>query len=381
MSSPSLWRTALGFAIAVLGSCALPYARGASPPALPVVLKAEPAPTWDAKFAGDTGWIGGDGVYSAVVDERRIVWLFGDTLLGEVKHGRREGAAIVNNTVAVQIGHNPDSEIRFSSGKKKDSKPAAVFTPADGKGWFWPQAAIRISGRLYIFLPQIDKTKEGGVFGFRQIGQWLAVVDNPTEEPTSWSVKQKKLLFALFEKEHTQSWGSALVRVGDEVYVYGFVEHGKKIGSRSLIVARVAADKFEDFAAWRFRTADSWSDKPSEAVALASGLATEFSVSPMPSRKGFVTVYTENGLSDRTVARFADAPEGPWSEPLLLYKCPEMAKDKGVFCYAAKAHPWAAGKDELLISYCANTWDFGRLFRDAKVYRPKFVRVSLKPSK
>jgi hypothetical protein len=53
-----------------------------------------------------------------------------------------------------------------------------------------------------------------------------------------------------------------------------------------------------------------------------------------------------------------------------------MAKDKGVFTYAAKAHAWAS-KDELLVSYCTNTWDFWRLFRDDAVYRPKFVRVRL----
>jgi hypothetical protein len=54
-----------------------------------------------------------------------------------------------------------------------------------------------------------------------------------------------------------------------------------------------------------------------------------------------------------------------------------MAKDKGVFCYAAKAHPWAAADRELLISYCVNTWEFARLFREEEVYRPKFVRVRL----
>ena len=58
-----------------------------------------------------------------------------------------------------------------------------------------------------------------------------------------------------------------------------------------------------------------------------------------------------------------------------------MARDKGVFCYAAKAHPWAATGNELLVSYCVNAWDFGRLFRDEAVYRPKFVRVELGPGK
>jgi hypothetical protein len=57
-----------------------------------------------------------------------------------------------------------------------------------------------------------------------------------------------------------------------------------------------------------------------------------------------------------------------------------MRKDRGVFSYAAKAHPWAATGEGMLLSYCVNAWDFARLFRDAEVYRPKFVRVKLTPS-
>jgi hypothetical protein len=115
-----------------------------------------------------------------------------------------------------------------------------------------------------------------------------------------------------------------------------------------------------------------------DAEAQADGLATEFSVSRLAGGKGYVAVYTENGLGRRIVGRFAAAPEGPWSTPVLLYLCPETAGDKGLFSYGAKAHPWAAAGDELLISYCVNAWDFGRLLRDASVYRPRFVRVKLR---
>ena len=97
----------------------------------------------------------------------------------------------------------------------------------------------------------------------------------------------------------------------------------------------------------------------------------------LPAGKGFVAVYTENGIGDRIMARFADAPDGPWSGPSLLYTSPEMKKDKGVFCYSAGAHPWAADGNELVITYCENTWEFAKVFESDQVYRPKFVRVKL----
>jgi hypothetical protein len=353
-------------------------------PAVPVVLKAEPAPEWSARFEGKEGWIGGDGACSAVLSPRRVLWLFGDTILGTVKEGRRTGAVMVNNTVGVQPGSDKDAAIQFVAGKAKDNKPAAVFVPASGKGWFWPQAAARARDRLFVFLAQIVRTGESGVFAFKHVGQWLAVVENPDDEPAAWKVKQHRLPFTEFGPGRERSWGSAVLADGVYLYIYGYDARGKGIGNRQLTVACVPAEKADDFGAWRFHSARGWDERPADAAPLAGGLATEFSVSQVPGGKGYVAVYTENGLGDRIVGRFADAPAGPWSAPVLLYRSPEMGKDKGVFSYAGKAHPWAASSRpvaELLLSYCVNTWEFARLFRDDTVYRPKFVRVQLGPGK
>jgi hypothetical protein len=355
---------------------------GAAEPAVPNVVKAEPAPQWNAKFAGKEGWIGGDGVYSAVLGPRRILWLFGDTILGTVKDGGRSGAAMVNNTLGIHTGTGKDAAIRFISGKKgKDGKPTAFFTPADGTGFFWPQGVIRVEARLYIFLVQVEKTNDPGAFGFKLVGQWLAVIENPDDEPAAWRSKQHKLPFARFSGEQPYAFGAAALKEAGHVYIYGYAQREKGFGLRKLVVARAPADKLADFTAWRFRSEKGWSEDAADAALLAGGMATELSVHRLGDGKGFVAVYTENGLGDRIIARFSETPYGPWAAPVLLYKCPEMAKDKGVFSYAGKAHAWASTGDELLISYCVNTHDFGQLFRDETVYRPKFVRVKLAPPK
>jgi hypothetical protein len=351
----------------------------AAPP-IPTVIKAEPAPEWNAKFAGNEGWIGGDGVYSTLLSPKRVLWLFGDTLLGSVKDGKRAGATMVNNTVGILDLKTKDAAVRFTPQREKDRKPSALFVPADGKGWFWAQAAARVGARLFVFLPQIQSTKEPRAFGFKHIGQWLAVVENPDDEPEQWRMKQHKLPFAEFGPDRERSWGAAVLADVEFLYVYGYDDVKKQgFGKRRLTLARVPIEKVDDFAAWCFRTKDGWSERAEDTAPLADGLATELSVSRVD--KGYVAVYTQDGIGDRIVGRFADAPEGPWSAPLLLYKCPEMAGDMGLFCYAAKAHPWAARGNELLVSYCVNSFDFARLFREAEVYRPKFVRVVLGPAK
>jgi hypothetical protein len=255
-------RTGL-LAWAVLATGFLPAHAEAAEPTIPTVVKAEPAPGWDARFAGKEGWMGGDGVYSVVLGPKRVLWLFGDSLLGSVKDGQRRGAAMVNNTIGVQTGTGKETSIKFLAGKGTDGKSAAFFTPTDGKGWFWPQAAVRVGDRLFVFLAQVDKTRDRSVLGFKHIGQWLAVVENPGDEPEKWRAKQHQLTFAEFGPDRERSWGSAVMTVGEDLYVYGYdQERGKGIGTRQLIVARVPAKKLEDWAAWRFRTAKGWGEKP-----------------------------------------------------------------------------------------------------------------------
>ena len=66
---------------------------------------------------------------------------------------------------------------------------------------------------------------------------------------------------------------------------------------------------------------------------------------------------------------------------MLVYRCPEMDWPSKAFCYAAKAHPeLASAPDELLITYAANSWEFWNLFKDARLYWPRFVRVKLSPN-
>ena len=93
-------------------------------------------------------------------------------------------AKMVNNTVALGTTNSTES-LRFVSGKLKDGQPAVPFIPADGRGWFWPHAAIRTGSNLLVFLAQHDKSTEPGVLGFKHIGQTLAVIENPDDDPSN----------------------------------------------------------------------------------------------------------------------------------------------------------------------------------------------------
>jgi hypothetical protein len=113
---------------------------------------------------------------------RRRLWLFSDTWVGQVRDGKRYDATVVNNSVGLQEDSGETSKIRFAVRKNAGKKPAAIFRPSDERGWFWLQAGMCVDKNLYVFLSQVEKTGQTGVFGFRQIGQSLGIVSNPDDD-------------------------------------------------------------------------------------------------------------------------------------------------------------------------------------------------------
>ncbi len=351
----------------------------AAPPEPPSVAKAEPDAALTATFRRADGWVGGDGAFSVPLSDQRALWLFSDTWVGTVRAGKRKDVTMVNNTVGVQDGTGPDAKLTFVVQKTAGGKPTALFTPPDGKGWFWQFAGHYADGKLHVFLPRLEKTKDPGAFGFKSVDLWLGTVSNPDAEPTKWKTTYAKVPFAEFGDKRKRAFGSAVLTVGDHAYVYGYEETPTKLfPERKLLVARVATNQLADFDAWRFLANGEWKKDATAASGSAGGLGSEFSVTYLPGLKRYALVYTESGLSDRIVGRFAPSPEGPWSEPVLLYTCPEMKTDKKVFSYAAKAHPHLAAGNELVISYVVNAFELGPVINNADLYWPNFVRVVLK---
>jgi hypothetical protein len=359
----------------LIGSLALvPLLLGAGPP---VVKSAAPAADLDALFYREEGWIGADGAYSVALSPKRTLWLFSDTWVGHIRDGRRTDATIVNNSVGVQEGIG--ERVRYSIARGPDGKPAALIVPADGRGWFWLQAGVADRGRLFLFLNQVEKTDDKSVFGFRSFGLWLGTVANPDKPPQLWRVEQVKMPNAVFSNDRILAWGAAVLRVGDDLYVYGTDERrGKGSPQRQMVVARVPAASVGDFAAWRYFRDGVWGEDFRNASPLAGDIATEYSVTPFGQR--YLAIYTERGLSPRIMGRTASHPCGPWSAPAVLYECPEMNRDKKLFCYAAKAHPALSSGQDLVVSYVVNSFDFWQVAREGKLYWPRFVRVTLAAS-
>src|SRR5579871_4062679 len=241
---------------AIVGVVLIPLILAAEPL---VVKTAAPAPDLDALFERDDGWIGADGAYSVAFSPTRTLWLFSDTWVGKIKDGRRTDATVVNNSIGLQEGNR--GRVTYSIAHSSDDKPRAMIVPTDGRGWFWLQAGVADGNRLSIFLNQVEKTDDKSVFGFRSIGLCLGTVANADQPPESWRVEQVKMPNAVFSKDRVLAWGAAVLRVGDELFVYGIDERrGKGPPDRRMVVARVPAASVGTFAAWRYFRDGAWAE-------------------------------------------------------------------------------------------------------------------------
>jgi hypothetical protein len=369
------WKKSIRFFIILL-SVALMACLGGQP--MPDVA-VEALPQYEMLFSNEDGWTGADGAYSVALNQNTMAWFFGDTWIGEVRRGRHLNATLINNSVAIQRGMTPaTATIDFFWGQAADGKPAALFQPPDGRGWFWVFDAVMTPSGLYLFLIQTERTPGDAVFDFKVVRTWLGHVENPTETPLNWRIRQTPIPWVEFSVSGTILWGSAVLQVDDDFYIYGTAEEGgSAAGHKDMILARVPRSMLADFSRWRFYAGGIWVSDFKRASRLLKKLPNEYSVSYLAGIKQYALVYSEDGLSKNILARLSRNPQGPWGDAIQLYQCPEARWDDSIFCYAAKAHAvFSSNPDELVITYIANSVDFDKMANDARLYRPRFLRAT-----
>jgi hypothetical protein len=334
----------------------------------------ERLPSYEALFQRTEGWTGGDGVFSVRLDSDSILWLFGDTFIGDVKNGQHVNAVLVNNTIAIQTGRKPSpDDIKFFYGKSAPDKPEALVKPQDGIGWYWPYHGVRTEEGLFLFLIQVNRAEGPSGFDFKLVATWLVKVPNPDDPPDRWRFIQEKIPWS----HENRLFGSSILVKGEECFIYGTVEETTKgLPGKKMILAKAPLIQINDFGRWRFYSRGEWLKEADGAEFIAENVANEFSVSFQPGINRYLLVYTKDSLSEDIVFRLAPKPHGPWSEPVLVYRCPEAKWDSKVFCYAAKGHPeLSQSPEELLFTYTTNSTDFSLIETDTRFYRPRFLKI------
>jgi hypothetical protein len=382
--------------VLALAACSPQPAARPSAPAAPT-----PDARWSSLFCRNEGWTGADGAASLALPNHRTLWLFGDSWIGPVTDNRHAPpSTLVNNAIAIQCLpgdsklHDPSAALPpldFRWNSSNPAKPGAWATPTQPNEWFWPASGAIIAkgpenaDRLLLFMSRLGRRDAGdSVWNFALRGTSLLIIANPQEDPARWHITQHTITTLEADTTgapaHDLMWGAAVMQDPDDpthLLVYGI--NSKQPLARTLLIARAPAAAIERAETWTYYTAPGWSSDAHRAKPIAPNMAPELSLHHSGQLNRYVMIYSEPPLGAGILARTANRPEGPWSEPTLLYTCPEPAQDTRNLVYSAKAHPELSADNELLISYCVNSTDFWHMASHADLYLPRFIRVPLDP--
>ena len=272
----------------------------------PVRVMVEPANDWSGLFRRSKGWSGADGIYAIPLNgceapgragDTATLFVFSDTFIGRVSPRTlaRSDCVMVNNTLALLEGGEPDPEkMRFIHGTDKGA-PAAVFTPdtprtraSDTRTWYWLQDGTCIKDKVHI-LPMLLRRNPDGPPGFQFQTVGVSLVTLPVADgaidlahhtqadtPLFHTSEERTLFFGAGIMANTKAAGAP--NPDGFIYIYGRYEAQDGL---QLAVARVTPDAFHDFSQWRFRDETGWSANIADTASLGPG-GPELSVFPVP---------------------------------------------------------------------------------------------------
>ncbi len=334
-------------------------------------------------------WGGADGAMTVELGPQKVLWLFGDTwIVGGNKIGRTR--KMINNSVAIQ---EPESNFRSSSGKGFDiviidstkwsfcfqgtiANPKSIFQSNEEGSYYWPGCGIKYGGKLYLLLKKIRKKDDANpLFRFDWYAEDLLIVSNPGDAPALW----KYSISPVSASDHKVQFGLGCTKDRNYLYSLCYLEE-KPNSPKKTILARVLLNKLDSISAksWEYfcdstsMPKGSWLADFQKAKNIIPDGGPEMSLFFHDGLKCFVSVY-QPPLSPAVNLRVARKIEGPWSEPMEIFKVPERTLADGkttALVYAGKAHECLSDGHTIIFSYCENPGGLEQHMANPDVYFP-----------
>ncbi|MDP2853145.1 MAG: DUF4185 domain-containing protein [Smithellaceae bacterium] len=317
-------------------------------------------------FPYQDGWYGGDGAYSIALDERRTLWIFGDTFVSEDK-GRKDriGMDVVLGTTLAVSTCSTDQKFSIQYFlKKKNGKFVSSFGQDE---WLWPQDPFIARGTLYIPLLVIQGLPDAPPpFNFKVAGHKIArIKDFKADDPHQWPVDYLDWTHAL--ATGVEALATTSVIHHNYVYFYPLYRYAKdNVSISGNILARISTDHLDNPANyWEYWTRDgAWQKKlkPNEVKIIFPAGVSELSVRYHIQDQQWMVVYlSPEKKGHQLLYSTAANPEGPWSPPSALIEAVAEVDprspiyDQHTFCYAGKEHRQFAQDRNLVVTYVCNS--------------------------
>lgn len=305
--------------------------------------------------------VGQDGAYSIPFDGRTL-WFFGDTLMGRRTAGEslwfpggaplgpedmsgKHGIDLLRTNTGLVLENRTGREglTRFSYICDGRGVPRQLVPHEEGEDpdeiRVWCLHGVEMAGRMYLYYLTVRMLAEGPMpVNFELVGAGLS-----SGRTGEWSFRRLPgPNGSLWWKWPLPQFGSAVLRVEEDVYLYGVRKGGD--GTQQCCLARVAADAIGELSAYRYWAGveAGWSDDPRQCTTIMTGMPNEMSVSWNEYLGAYLAVHSLD-LSGLIVGRTAPNPWGPWSGPVTLWKVRPPTLDYPIpydpLIYAGKEHP------------------------------------------
>lgn len=365
-------------------------------------FQVERAPKWTQVFERDSGWFGGDGIFTIPYtgNDRKeesdsILFLFSDTMFGQIKEDDvlLPGYKMVHNSVALYNRKSSLDTINFKIAENGQDKPTSIFIPQNEKAiknkeyyWLGDGFINNTDSKLYLFAYRIkDLENKDAQFPFKQVGNDLIVVPKNSDFP----FRDQRQLEIPFNKNLQDSlkisFGSAVLvntkeagesQVDGYLYIYGT----RSKNNNEVVSARVKPSELENFNAWKFWDGKNWSNNLEDSAPLSNQVSNELSVTSLPNGQ-YGLIYQYGGIYPTIYLQTGPTPVGPFGKRIKLWDTSKDITDPDLYTYNAKAHPAISKPGELLVSYNVNSFKFFDII-EAKphLYHPRFIRIKFNPT-
>jgi hypothetical protein len=340
----------------------------------PVAHKDE---TFTAVFRQTNHWAAGDVATTIPLSDGRVLWLFGDSYIDQLDPSSGTVPCLFDarNSLLLQSTNDlmhPKTLSRFASRDKSFFRPPnagkAEFWPC-----FWPGDGFQSGNTVYVYLSEMQNTPQGGMWGFKVIGQYWAKISFPELKVTGYA-ELPSFNGILFWCGFVQDEQTGLT------YAFGDKKHGI---SSDVYVARFPTANPE--SNWTFWDGKNWSDNVTNAAIITKGASTSVNICKVKDRYLLITtafsVACDQGKE--IYLSTSASPTGPFSPRKKIFTVDDTVDGHHPCFYSAVPHSEFINEDGLLITYCINGYEpcvptcvKGRMNPD--YYRPRAIRLPLK---
>jgi hypothetical protein len=307
------------------------------------------------------GWLSSDGTKSVRLPDGRVMWAYGDTLIGTAKDGKvTKLDGFLRNSIVVQNGTMRTTLYKNDS----RGKPHAAIPSPHPNEWYWLGQPIVDKDTVKIIAGRVAKTDGPHGWNFKGVG-----TDIVTLNADDLSLRSYDKLSRL-----PGSWGGNTFRDGDHIYFTG--NRKGKEWAPDMLLGRAPSGNFNS-RHLEFWDGKKWVEGSQNAKPITSG--TEGTFHKIDG--GYALVTQGYPFGTDLFVQNARKLTGPWTEPRKLASLPKLPPAS--ITYGAMGHDAFASDGKILISYNVNRSDAG-LPGELKEYRPGFIAVDedkLRPKK